>query len=261
MGTEHTILFLALLFGFYAAWNIGANDVANAMGTSVGSKALTLRQAVILASIFEFLGAVFFGSNVSETLEKGLITQHMFADEPLVLIKGMLASLLATGLWLQFASYCGLPVSTTHSIVGAIVGFGAIVGGVDAVQWDTVFSIAGSWVASPFLGAVGSYLIFMLMRYHIFYSPNPFETTKRYLPYIAAAVASVLCMTMMYRVFLPEAHFTIKLAITAFFALLAAVGALDTCCLYYGLSTLGKNLEILENYQPKIVENSKGINN
>jgi inorganic phosphate transporter, PiT family len=210
---ESYIIYVALLFGFYAAWNIGANDVANAMGTSVGSRALTLKQAVILASIFEFLGAVLFGSNVSKTLETGILQPSAFADQPMVLVHGMLAALLGTGLWLQFASYCGLPVSTTHSIVGAIVGFGAVVAGVGAVQWDSVISIACSWVVSPILGAVISSLLFLFLRQKVFYQPHPLEATKKLLPYMAAAVVIVLSLGMMHRLIHKEAHVLIKFAI------------------------------------------------
>ena len=161
MNFDTYLLIAALLVGFYTAWNIGANDVANAMGTSVGSKALTLIQAVVVASIFEFLGAVLFGSNVSATLENGLINANVLSNKPNALVFGMLSALLATGLWLQLASYLGLPVSTTHAIVGAIVGFGAVIGGMDAIYWDTVWSVAGSWIGSPLLGAMLSYIIFI----------------------------------------------------------------------------------------------------
>lgn len=187
MTTETILLLLALLFGFYAAWNIGANDVSNAMGTSVGSKALTLRQAVVIAAIFEFGGAILFGSHVSETLQRGIVDPNTFASNPYTLLYGMLAALLAAGIWLQLATYCGLPVSTTHAIVGAIVGFGVVGGGIDAIYWDKVFYIACSWIASPLLGAGISYLLFSILRKHIFYSKNPLEATKKALPWIAAS--------------------------------------------------------------------------
>jgi len=218
---------LALLFGFYAAWNIGANDVANAMGTSVGSRALTLRQAVILAAIFEFMGAVFFGSNVSETLQKGLLHTDLFEVMPLTLVRGMLASLLATGLWLQFASWAGLPVSTTHAIVGAIVGFGCIIVGVDAVNWPNVTHIAFSWVASPLLGAGAAYILFTLFRYHVFYKPSPLAATKKLLPFLAAAVVFVLSQSMLYQVLMPHSPYTVKLLISlGLSALTAAISYL-----------------------------------
>ncbi len=183
-----TILIISLLIGFYAAWNIGANDVSNAMGTSVGSRALTIRQAVIIAAIFEFCGALFFGSHVSETLQQGIIKSNTFADDPSILVDGMLSALLASGIWLQLATYFGLPVSTTHAIVGAIVGFGAVVGGVEAIYWDEVFSIAGSWVVSPLLGALCGFVLFSILRKQIFYSKSPLKATIRAFPWIVAAL-------------------------------------------------------------------------
>ena len=187
-------LLLSLLFGFYAAWNIGANDVSNAMGTSVGSKALTIKQAVIVAAIFEFCGAVFFGSHVSETLQQGIINPHTFADTPNILIDGMLAALLASGLWLQLATYFGLPVSTTHAIVGAIVGFGAIVGGVGAVYWDEVLFIAASWVVSPLMGAACGFVFFSLLRKRIFYRSHPLKAAQRLLPWIGALLFTIFAL-------------------------------------------------------------------
>src|SRR5581483_7338887 len=117
---------LVLVIGFYMAWNIGANDVANAMGTSVGSKALTLKRAVILAALLEFSGAFLVGSSVSETIQKGIIAPEVFQQKPEIFILGMIASLFATGLLLQLASYLALPISTTHAIIGAVIGFGTV---------------------------------------------------------------------------------------------------------------------------------------
>ena len=147
---EHADILLALagIFGFYMAWNIGANDVANAMGTSVGSGALTLRRAVIVAAVLEFSGAFLAGSSVSETVRKGIIDTDLFSGDPTAFVCGMLAALLAAGVWLQIASYFGWPVSTTHSIVGAIIGFGVLYGGVEAVHWPKVWQIVSSWVIS-----------------------------------------------------------------------------------------------------------------
>lgn len=193
---EDSLLLIALIFGFYAAWNIGANDVSNAMGTSVGSKALTLRKAVIIAALFEFCGAVFFGSNVSDTLRQGIINASYFSDHPHVLVNGMLSALLACGIWLHVATYFGMPVSTTHAIVGAIVGFGAIVGGTEAIYWDKVFDIGASWIISPLMGAIFSFAIFSFLRKRIFYSHNPLEATKKALPWLVSGmliVLSVVC--------------------------------------------------------------------
>jgi inorganic phosphate transporter, PiT family len=223
---EQNYLFIvALVLGFYAAWNIGANDVANAMGTSVGSKALTLRRAVILASFFEFFGAVLFGSNVSETLQSGIVNPQIFADNPMIFVRGMLAALLGTGLWLQFASYCGLPVSTTHAIVGGIVGFGAVIGGVNAVYWDRVFQIGLSWIASPLLGAACAFLLFSLIRRHIFYKESPLEETKKLLPYIVGAVVMVLLLSSTYQVILPKASTHSKILLSFAGSIVAGISA------------------------------------
>jgi len=198
MSTEMILLILVVLAGAYMAWNIGANDVANAMGTSVGSGALTLKQAVCIAAVLEFSGAFFFGSHVSETIQKGIVDSSIFKD-PLILVYGMLSALIAAGAWLQVASYYGWPVSTTHSIVGAVIGFGAIVGGVEAIYWDNVAFIATSWVLSPLLGGLLSYGIFNLLRRHIFYTSNPVESAKKITPYLVFCVIAILAQVMLYK--------------------------------------------------------------
>lgn len=189
---------LVLVIGFYMSWNIGANDVSNAMGTSVGSGALTLRRAVILAAILEFSGAFFVGGNVSETMQRGLIDTDMFLTEPNILILGMSAALLGTSLWLQIASYCGWPVSTTHAIVGAILGFGGVVGGVEAVQWEEVISILCSWVLSPLLSAIISYVMFSVLQKKILFAINPAGATLRMLPYLTMSVFSVFTLSLIF---------------------------------------------------------------
>ena len=166
------------------AWNIGANDVANAMGTSVGSKALTLRRAVILAAILEFSGAFFVGSHVSETIQGGIVDPQLFQADPMIFVLGMMGALFATGLWLQLASYFGLPVSTTHAIVGAVLGFGAIIGGLHAIYWMEIVRIVISWLISPLLSGVIAYFLFRLLQQRIFYSTDPLEATKRMAPFL-----------------------------------------------------------------------------
>ncbi|MHC5024163.1 MAG: inorganic phosphate transporter [Planctomycetota bacterium] len=193
------ILVLAIVFGFYMAWGIGANDVANAMGTSVGSGALTLKRAVILAAILEFGGAYFVGTHVSETVRKGIIDPSLFSNDAMSFMLGMLAALLAAAVWLQVASYFGWPVSTTHSIVGAVVGFGAVYGGISAVHWDKVGMIVASWVVSPLLSGVISYFIFRFLLRQIFYAPHPVRAAKRLAPYIVFLVFSILTLTMVFK--------------------------------------------------------------
>ena len=154
------ILFLVLGFGLFMAWGIGANDVANAMGTSVGSGALTLKQAIIIAAIFEFLGAFLAGGEVTSTIRKGIIDPAVFEAIPDKFVLGMLSALLAAATWLLIASHRGWPVSTTHSIVGAIVGFSAVVVSVDAVNWSKVGEISASWVVSPLLAGSIAWLLY-----------------------------------------------------------------------------------------------------
>ena len=143
------LLVIGCCFAFFMAWGVGANDVANAMGTSVGSGAITIKQAIIIAMIFEFAGAYLAGGEVTSTIRKGIIDPLVLKDSPDLLVFGMMSSLLAAGIWLLIASLFGWPVSTTHSIVGAIVGFAAVGISVDAVNWGKVGTIVASWVTSP----------------------------------------------------------------------------------------------------------------
>jgi PiT family inorganic phosphate transporter len=198
MEVESILKILVLMIGFYMSWNIGANDVSNAMGTSVGSGALTLRRAVILASILEFSGAFFVGSNVSETMQRGLIDTSIFITEPTILILGMSAALLSTSLWLQMASYFGWPVSTTHAIVGAILGFGGVVGGAGAIQWGEVGSILLSWVLSPVLSALFSYLLFSVLQKKILYAMSPAAASIRLFPYMTMVVFGIFTLSLIF---------------------------------------------------------------
>ncbi|KAK2354658.1 inorganic phosphate transporter 2-1, chloroplastic [Trifolium repens] len=162
-----------LLFGFYMAWNIGANDVANAMGTSVGSGALTLRQAVLTAAVLEFSGALLMGTHVTSTMQKGILVANVFQGKDSLLFAGLLSSLAAAGTWLQFASYYGWPVSTTHCIVGAMVGFGLVYGGAGAVFWGSLARVISSWIFSPLLGAAVSFLVYKCIRRFVYSASNP----------------------------------------------------------------------------------------
>ncbi|NGX37745.1 MAG: Low-affinity inorganic phosphate transporter 1 [Chlamydiae bacterium] len=198
MGNEVVLIIIVLLIGFYMAWNIGANDVANAMGTSVGSKALTLRKAVIIAAILEFSGAYFVGGNVSQTMQSDLINVAAFAPDPKTLIYGMCGALLGTGIWLQIASYFGLPVSTTHAIIGAIIGFGALTLGFAGVQWGMMGSIGLSWIVSPVLSGFISYLIFSLLQKKILFALNPTLATKRFIPILLFFVFGSFSISLLY---------------------------------------------------------------
>ncbi len=193
---EYGIVFLILaaVFGLFMAWGIGANDVANAMATSVGSKALTIKQAVIIAAVFEFAGAFLAGGQVTATIRKGIIDSSTLAGQPEILVYGMLASLLAAGVWLLIASRLGWPVSTTHSIVGSIAGF-AIVGiGFDAVNWVKMSSIVASWVVSPLIAGCLSYLIFKSIQKSILDTETPFQNAKKYAPLYVFIAGFVLTL-------------------------------------------------------------------
>ena len=191
------LLALACVFGLFMAWGIGANDVANAMGTSVGARALTLKQAILVAAIFEFLGAYLAGGEVTSTIRKGIVDPALLGDSPQLLVYGMLASLLAAATWLALASQKGWPVSTTHSIVGAIVGFAAVGISVDAVAWDKVAAIAASWVVSPLLSGTIAFLIFMSVKWLILDHEDTFARARRYVPIYMWLVGFMISMVTM----------------------------------------------------------------
>jgi len=194
------ILFsIAILSCVYMACNIGANDVANAMGTSVGSKSLTFKQAVLIAAVAEFAGAFFVGGHVSDTIRKGMLDPGIFQDTPLHLVFGMIAALIAAGVWLNIASYLGWPVSTTHSIVGAVVGFGVIAGGWEALNWGQLGKIVMSWVVSPVMGALFAYILFRVLTRLIFNTRSPLQHTKEVLPFLVFLVFFILSQAMVYK--------------------------------------------------------------
>lgn len=198
MEAQYVYISLAAVFGLFMAWGIGANDVANAMATSVGSKALTIKQAIIVAAIFEFLGAVLAGGEVTATIRKGIVDAELLSHDPRLLIYGMLAALLAAGTWLLIASRNGWPVSTTHSIVGAIVGFAAVGIGVDAVQWGAVGKIVMSWIISPLTAGFIAYLIYLSVQRLILHHEDPLAQAKRYVPvYMFFAAFTLTLVTIL----------------------------------------------------------------
>ena len=194
MEYGYILLIIGCVCGFFMAWGIGANDVANAMGTSVGARALTLWQAVLVACVFEFAGAYLAGGEVTSTIRKGIIDAGVMSDSPELLVYGMIASLLAAGIWLLIASYFGWPVSTTHSIVGAIVGFAAVGIGFDAVKWGQVGSIVASWVVSPVMAGTISFLLFTSVKRLILQTSDPFMSAKRYVPFYMFLAGFVVSM-------------------------------------------------------------------
>jgi len=193
------ILTVASLAGLYMAWTIGANDVANAMGTSVGSGALTLRGAIVVAAIFEFGGAMLVGGTVTDTIRKGIVDIETLGSDPMVMAVGMTCCLLAAALWLNLATYAGWPVSTTHSIVGAVVGFGVAAGGMSAVDWSTVGSIAASWIISPLIGGALGYGLFMFIQRTILNAPDPLAAIRRWGPLLVFPIVAILALSAMFK--------------------------------------------------------------
>jgi len=224
-------IILAMIFGLYMTWGIGANDVANAMGTSVGSGAITVGTAIVIAGVFEFLGAALAGGNVTKTIRKGIIDPSAITGNPEILIYGMLAALLAAAVWLMIASSRGWPVSTTHSIVGAIVGFTVAGIGPQAVEWAKIGQILASWVVSPVLGGTLSFMLMMSVRYLIFNTDNPFESAKKWGPVYLFFVGFIISLVTLFK---GLKHLNIDLSVEQSFMIAVAMGIL--------VSFLGWNL-------------------
>ena len=190
---------LAVVLGLYMTWGIGANDVANAMGTSVGSGAISVKQAIIIAAIFEFSGAFLAGGHVTKTIRKGIIDPTPIMGNPEILVYGMLSALIAAAIWLTIASWMGWPVSTTHSIIGSIVGF-AIVGiGVDAVNWPKIVTIVLSWIVSPLVGGAIAFLLMRSIQKFILDTDTPFLNAKRYAPFYVFIVGFVISLVTLFK--------------------------------------------------------------
>ena len=198
MGPDFTLI-LAVVLGLYMAFSIGANDVANAMGTSVGSKALTIKQAILIAGVLEFLGAFLVGGQVTKTVRGGILDPQISAAAPELIVYGMLAALTAAGTWLVVASRLGWPVSTTHSIVGAIAGFGIVAFGVSVVQWDQLFQIVASWIVSPLLSGILAYLIFSAIKWTILRHPDPVRRTRKWAPLYIFCVVIVISLVTLFK--------------------------------------------------------------
>jgi PiT family inorganic phosphate transporter len=199
LGIEAWVFWVAVAACAYMAWNIGANDVANAMGTSVGSHAITMKQAVLLAAVFEFAGAFLVGGHVTDTVRKGIVSTEVFQGSPEIFVLGMLSALLAAGVWLNLATFLGLPVSTTHSIIGAIVGFGLLVGGASAIHWGKLLSVVMSWVVSPLCGGFVGWVTFTFIKRTVLTSWNPVRAARRVVPILIFPVAAILVLSMLYK--------------------------------------------------------------
>ncbi len=212
---------IAVIFGLFMTWGIGANDVANALGTSVGSGAITVRTAIIIAAIFEFLGAAFAGGHVTKTIRKGIIDPTPIADQPEILVFGMLAALLAAAIWLMIASFKGWPVSTTHAIVGALVGFGIAGIGFQAVNWGTIGQIAASWIISPLLGGIIAFILVVSVQRLILRADKPIESAVKWVPAYAFLVGFVMALVTLFK---GLKHLKLDLSVPMSFLLSAVFG-------------------------------------
>lgn len=191
MTPETIILIVGYVFGFYMAWNIGANDVANSMASAVGAKAITIRQAVFIAGILNIIGAVFIGSHVTNTIRKGIVSTEVMADPHTALI-GALAALLAAALWVSFATWKSLPVSTTHSIVGAMIGFGIMAGGFSVINWGKLGAVVMSWIISPVFSMLLAFVMFKVIIKLIFSQKDVFAAALR----LSAAFIAIACFVV-----------------------------------------------------------------
>ncbi len=219
------LIVLACIFGLFMAWGIGANDAANAMATSVGSRALTIRQAVIIAAIFEFAGAWLAGGEVTQTIRSGMVDSKLLENTPDLLVYGMMASLLAAGTWLMIASHYGWPVSTTHSIVGAIVGFAVVGIGYEVVQWAKVGKIAMSWVVSPVLAGGIAFALFRSVQILILDTDRPLENARRYVPFYIFLAAM---LTSLVTIFKGLTHLGMEFSTLQSYAIAVAIGLVAT---------------------------------
>lgn len=226
------LVILTAIFGFFMAFGIGANDVSNAMGTSVGSGTITAKQAIFIAMIFEFGGAYLAGGEVTETIKSGIIDTSLFVDHPDTLVLGMMSALLSAGVWLLLASKMGWPVSTTHVIIGAIIGFGCLTVGAEAVQWSQLGGIVASWIVTPFIAGVVAYLIFTSTQKLIFDTAEPMKNAQRYGPFYMALTAFILSIVTMTK---GLKHVGLHLTTEEIIAIALAISAFAvvTCYFYF----------------------------
>ncbi|MGD9016162.1 MAG: inorganic phosphate transporter [Desulfobacterales bacterium] len=198
MSQELILLLAGYVFGFYMAWNIGANDVANSMASAVGAKAITIRQAVLIAGILNIIGAAFIGSHVTNTIRKGIVAADVLADPHLALI-GAFSALLAAALWVSFATWKSLPVSTTHSIVGSMIGFGIMAGGVSVVNWPKLGAVVLSWIISPIFSLVIGFAVFKAIVRLILSRPDPGGLAIKHSPWFVGAAVFVVILSFLFK--------------------------------------------------------------
>jgi PiT family inorganic phosphate transporter len=201
------LLVIVAILAFYLACNLGANDVANSMGTSVGSKAVTLKQAIIIAGVLEFSGAVLFGHDVSETLATKVANSRLFADTPQLLVTGMIAVLISCGVWLQIATARGLPVSSSHAVVGAIAGFSAVAMGIGAVDWSSIGLITIGWILTPVISGAIAALFYSQIKRWILDQPNQVAQLREWIPWLSAILLGVFGVIVLPSLMQPLTHF------------------------------------------------------
>lgn len=220
MSLQYSILIIGYIFGFYMAWNIGANDVANSMASAVGAKAITIKQAVFIAGILNIVGAVFLGSHVTNTIRKGIVSTQVLNDPHLALI-GAFSALIAAALWVSFATWKSLPVSTTHSIVGAMIGFGIMAGGFSVINWGTLGGVVLSWIISPVFSMIIAFLMLKIILRLILSHPDPFTRALRFSPYFIGLALFVVVLSFLFKTPLGK-QLSLPPAITLILAVLLA---------------------------------------
>jgi len=231
MSPEYYILIVGCIFGFYMAWNIGANDVANSMAPAVGTKAITLRQAVFIAGILNVLGATFIGSHVTDTIRKGIVSTDILHDPHIALV-GALSALLASALWVSFATWRSLPVSTTHSIVGAMIGYGIMAGGFSVINWGKLGSVVLSWVISPAFSLVIAFVMFKIIIRLIISKKDSFIRALKLSPYFIGLTFFIVVLSFLFKTPLGK-----KLSIDTSNALVIAI-VLAGICGFMGMALL-----------------------
>ncbi len=241
MTAEYLILIIGFVFGFYMAWNIGANDVANSMAPAVGAKAITIRQAVLIAGILNIVGAAFIGSHVTNTIRNGIVSTEVMSD-PNVVLAGALAAMLAAALWVSFATWRSLPVSTTHSIVGAMIGFGITAGGFSAIKWEKLGAIVLSWIISPVFSLIIGFIMFKVIIKVILSRDAVFKQSIRTSPYFIGITIFVVVLSFVFKTPLGK-NLTIStsMALIAAFIFAATFGYLGKMLLKKFLSQKEEN--------------------
>lgn len=234
--TEIVVLTVGFVVGFYMAWNIGANDVANSMASAVGAKAITLRQAILIAGILNIVGAAFIGSHVTDTIRKGIVSTDVLSD-PHIALLGAFSALLSASLWVSFATWKSLPVSTTHSIVGAMVGFGIAIGGLSVIHWAVLGAVVLSWVISPVFSLVIGFLMFKLIVRLVLSKPDPYAIALKRAPWFISITVFIIAMSFLFKTPLGK-----KLVLSTPVASLISF-ALALCVGYFGKRLIGYKLD------------------